>query len=119
MSRFAGSHDKQSGKNKKGGSMEIGLLWFDDSKKKSLAEKIDEAVEVYCAKPRFAGKTPNTCYVHPSMLPEDREVRVNGLAVIASGIVAPHHFFIGVEKDDNGRRDRSKRKRRRPRRSKS
>lgn len=99
--------------------MEIGLLWFDDSKKKPLEKKINEAVEAYCAKPSFTGKTPNTCYVHPSTLPDGQDVRVNGLLVVASGLVAPHHFFVGVEESNDGKHDRPKRKHRRFRRSKS
>jgi len=77
--------------------MEIGLLWFDDSKDKSLATKVYEATAAYCAKPRFAGKTPNVCYVHPSALPEVPETRLNGMRIVAAPTVAPHHLFVGVE----------------------
>ena len=53
--------------------MEIGLLWFDDSKKRTLEEKVDEARAAYCTKSRFAGKAPDTCFVHRAMLPEGQE----------------------------------------------
>jgi hypothetical protein len=64
--------------------VEIGLLWFDDSKKKTLEEKVDEAKSAYCAKPCFAEKIPDTCFVHPLMLPEGQEsVQMNGVRVTA------------------------------------
>jgi hypothetical protein len=83
--------------------MEIGLLWFDDNKDKSLATKVYEAAAAYRAKPRFAGKTPNVCYVHPSTLPEVQETHLNGMRIVAASTVAPHHLFVGVENTgDNG-----------------
>ena len=83
--------------------MEVGLLWFDDNKDKSLEVKVDEAVAAYCAKPRFAGKIPNTCYVHATMLPEGQEVRLNGVRIAGTSTILPHYFFVGVEHaGDNG-----------------
>jgi len=93
--------------------MGIGLLWFDDNKDKSLEKKIDEAVEAYCAKPRFAGKTPNICYVHASMLPQGQEVHLNGMRVVAATTVFPHHFLVGEAGGGDNGRDRSDRKRER------
>ncbi len=93
--------------------MGIGLLWFDDNKDKSLEKKIDEAVGAYCAKPRFAGKTPDICYVHTSVLPEGQEIRLNGVRVVAATTIFPHHFLVSeVEGGGNGR-DSSERKRER------
>jgi hypothetical protein len=83
--------------------METGLLWCDDSKKKTLEEKVNEAVSAYCTKPCFAGKRPDTCYVHPSMLNE--EIRVNGVRVVAIPVIAPHHLLVGVEQSSDGGRD--------------
>ena len=77
--------------------MEIGLLWFDDSKKKTLEEKVNEAKTAYCAKTCFAGKTPDTCFVHRAMLPEGQKaVRMNGVQIVASPTIPHHHLFIGV-----------------------
>ena len=99
--------------------MEVGLLWFDDNKDKSLKTKVNEAMAAYCAKPRFAGKTPNTCYVHPSVLPENQEVCLTGVRVVATATVAPNHFLVGEEDVGDNGRDRPKRKRKRSRSPKS
>ena len=97
--------------------MEIGLLWCDGSKKKSLKEKVNEAVAAYRAKPRFAGKGPDTCYVHPSMLNEEQEICINGVRVVATSIIAPHHLLVGVDQSSTNGRDRSGKKRRQAKRS--
>ena len=46
----------------------IGLLWFDASKSKPFEAKVAEAVSAYRSKPRFEGKAPDTCFVHPSII---------------------------------------------------
>ncbi|MFL7791889.1 MAG: hypothetical protein AB8I69_07100 [Anaerolineae bacterium] len=77
--------------------MEIGLLWFDDNKKKSLEEKVNEAKAAYCAKSRFSGQKPDTCFVHRSMLPEGQDTaQMDGVRIAASATIPPYHFFIGV-----------------------
>jgi hypothetical protein len=96
--------------------VEIGLLWFDDSKRKTLEEKVGEAKAAYCAKSRFEGNTPDTCFVHHTMLPEGQEaVRMNGVQIVASPTIPLHHLLIGVG-SGNGRgrkrRRRSKSKKR-------
>ena len=99
--------------------MEVGLLWFDDNKNKSLETKVDEAVAAYCAKPRFAGKIPNTCYVHATMLSESQEVRLNGVRIAGTSTIPPHYFFVGVKHAGGDGRDRPRRKRKRFRSPKS
>jgi hypothetical protein len=90
--------------------LEIGLLWFDDSEKKTLEEKVREARAAYCAKSRFAGKTPDTCFVHHAMLSTGQKaVRMNGVQIVASPTIPHHHLLIGVG-SGNGR-GRKKRKR--------
>jgi hypothetical protein len=85
-------------------------LWFDDSKKKTLEEKANEAKAAYCAKSRFAGKAPDTCFVHRDMLPDGQKaVRMNGVQIVASPTIPQHHLLIGVG-SGNGR-GRKKRKR--------
>jgi hypothetical protein len=71
--------------------MEIGLLWYDDSKL-DFAVKVLEAAERYMQK---YGAPPNCCYVHPQSLPDDRP-RTNGIKVVASPAVLPDHFWIGI-----------------------
>ena len=93
--------------------MEIGLLWCDGSKKKTLEEKVHEAVTAYRAKPRFGGRVPDVCHVNPAMMPEEQEVRLNGVRVIATSKIAPHHLLVGVEQSGTNERDRSEKKRQR------
>jgi hypothetical protein len=75
----------------------IGLLWFDNDKKRPLEEKVKQAVEAYCGKPHFAGQVPDTCYVHPTMLQDGQEVRLDGVRVIAATNMPPYHFLVGTE----------------------
>jgi hypothetical protein len=96
-----------------------GLLSFDDNKHKTLETKVNEAVAAYRAKPRFAGKTPDTCYVHASTLPEGQKaIQLDGVRVAAAATIPPHHFFIGVENVDDNGRDRPKWERKQSKRSK-
>lgn len=46
--------------------MRVGLLWFDDDRKKEASLKIKEAAERYFEK---FGRWPNLCYVSPATLP--------------------------------------------------
>jgi hypothetical protein len=99
--------------------VEVGLLWFDDSKRKTLETKVNEAKAAYCAKPRFAGQTPDVCYVHPSMLQEEQNsIQLNGVRITAAATILPHHLFIGVESAGDNGRDRPRKKRRRSTKSK-
>ncbi len=72
--------------------MEIGLLWYDDSKTE-LAEKVVAAAERYEEK---FGVRPNRCYVNPQCLP-DAGLPVNGIKVATSPAVPPHHFWVGMQ----------------------
>jgi hypothetical protein len=72
----------------------IGLLWFDASKKKPLEVKVSEAVAAYRSKPRFEGKAPDTCYVHPSTISETEVAEVSGVQVVGMPVVCPHHFYV-------------------------
>ena len=74
--------------------MKVGLLWSDDNKK-PLADIIAAASLRY--RQRF-GCAPNTCYVHPTQLP-DGEYTVNGVAIRSSARVLRSHFWMGIEND--------------------
>ncbi len=63
------------------------LGWFDDEKKKSPAEKIEEAVERYVA--RF-GEAPNICLVNANDL-----ATFDGVEVKVAEYVRPNHFWVG------------------------
>lgn len=63
------------------------LGWFDDTPKKSVADKLEEAVERYVS--RF-GESPDLCLINEKDITtrEDIEVRV-------VEYVRPNHFWIG------------------------
>ncbi|MFL5735626.1 MAG: hypothetical protein ACJ78Q_20915 [Chloroflexia bacterium] len=63
------------------------LGWFDDTPKKSVVEKIKEAVERYMVK---FGEAPNVCLVSPGEV-----VTVDGVEVKAVEYVRPNHFWVG------------------------
>jgi hypothetical protein len=65
------------------------LGWFDDSKKKPPAEKIEEAVERYIAK---FGEAPTVCLVN-----EADATQYRGLEVRVAPYVRPNHFWVGRE----------------------
>ena len=77
--------------------MDVGLLWCDTSKKRSLEAKVRAAVAAYRAKSRFAGQVPNVCYVHHGMLLDKQEIWLDGVRVVAATNIPPSHLFIGVE----------------------
>ena len=75
--------------------MKIGLLWFDDNKKRTLAEKVERAAAYYEQK---YNATPTVCYVNS--LDEDIEdvkFKENSVELRTAPTVLPNHFWIGVE----------------------
>jgi hypothetical protein len=77
--------------------VEVGLLWYDDSPT-DFATKVLEAAQRYEEK---FGARPNRCYVNPECLPEDG-LPSNGIKVLASPIVLPNHFWVGIGLSGNG-----------------
>ena len=78
--------------------MYIGMLWFDNDAKTELNAKVARAAEYYRRK---YGKTPNMCYVHPSMLTRNANAlekagRTDSVEVRALSTVLPNHFWIGI-----------------------
>ena len=83
----------------------VGMLWFDNDSKSGLNNRVERAAEYY---QRKYGKTPNLCYVHPSMLPptmnagegtaeiKSEPLNTNGVQVRPLTTVLPNHFWIGV-----------------------
>ena len=72
--------------------MKTGLLWFDDSPRVSLADKVVDAVRHYREK---FGRSPNVCYVHPSTM-ADAKAAPAEVRVVMSTTVQPNHFWVGV-----------------------
>jgi phosphotransacetylase len=71
--------------------MVIGMLWFDNDPKKSLADKVLDAADYYRKKYRAV---VNCCYVHPSMI-QDGELQVDNVVVKANKSVLPNHLWMG------------------------
>jgi hypothetical protein len=63
------------------------LGWFDDNPKKTVAQKIDEAIERYVL--RF-GRRPNLCLVNRDEVISHRVVEVR-----PAGHVHRSHFLVG------------------------
>ncbi len=68
------------------------LLWYDDTKKKPVEEKILEGIERYIE--RF-GETPNLCLVNPS-----QAVQAQGIIVRPTTYVRPNNYWIGIEAEE-------------------
>lgn len=78
--------------------MYVGMLWFDNDNKSDLNNRVERAAEYY---QRKYGKTPNMCYVHPSMLTpaevdDEASLNTNGVRVRPLPTILPNHFWIGV-----------------------
>ena len=78
--------------------MNIGMLWYDNDPKADLTIKIQRAASYYQDK---YGKTPNLCFVHPSMLPTQAEapatsIKSAGIDVRPNRAVLPNHLWMGV-----------------------
>ncbi len=65
------------------------LGWYDDTPKKSVKQKIEEAVERYLSK---FGEEPNLCLVNAS-----DETEYGGLKVKVVEYVRPNYFWVGRE----------------------
>ncbi len=72
--------------------MNIGMLWFDNDPQTDVSSKIKRAASYYSEK---YGKAPNICFVHPSMVAEEKG-RAGRIEIKTNGAVLPHHFWIGV-----------------------
>jgi hypothetical protein len=78
--------------------MHTGMLWFDNSKDKSLEKKIRGAMDYYHKK---YGRTPDLCLLHPSMLTDEqrgkRQFEIAGLTVRPYRPVLPGHIWVGIQ----------------------
>jgi len=81
--------------------MKEGLLWYDDSPGRDLAEKIGRAARRYRQK---FGTAPDVCYVHPSALggwstsdSNGKVQKMGGVRVSSKPSVLRHHFWVGRE----------------------
>ncbi len=67
------------------------LVWYDESAKKSAAEKIQEAIAAYVA--RFA-IAPNLVLVNSA-----DQAQVDGVLIRSERTVQPNNFWVGVNDD--------------------
>jgi hypothetical protein len=74
--------------------MNSGMLWFDNDKKTTFNNKIDQAANYYQKK---YGHAPDICLVHPQMVSADKDNQFPALEVKASPTVLLHHFWLGTK----------------------
>ena len=72
--------------------MDVGMLWLDDDRNRTLDEKVSRAVEYYREK---YGRMPNICLVNIGML--SAEMQVGKVIVQPIATVLPHHFWVGTK----------------------
>jgi len=77
-----------------------GLLWFDDDPERAMGDKIARAAQRYRQK---YGHSPNVCYVHPAHLKEGGMGLSEEIKVLPAKSVLPHHFWLGVLGQKEGR----------------
>lgn len=73
--------------------MDIGLLWYEAQKDKPMTERVRAAAAA--ALRRRLGPV-DTCYVHPTELP-DGDLMIEGVQVRSSARVLRGHLWIGQE----------------------
>ena len=71
--------------------MNVGMLWLDTDKSRSLDEKVLRAVEYYRDK---YGRLPELCLVNSKVIAESKEV--GKVKVEAARSVLPDHFWLGM-----------------------
>ena len=71
--------------------MDIGMLWLDDDKKRTIEEKVSQAAAYYLNK---YGQTPNMCLVNEKMLTEEKQV--GKIKVKPAHNVLVNYFWLGV-----------------------
>jgi hypothetical protein len=86
--------------------LEWGLLWFDDTKGRTLAQKIRIASARYETK---YGVKPSLCVVNPATKSGDDSDNVDGIQVEVSRSVMPNHLWMGVATDKTARKASSSR----------
>lgn len=67
------------------------LVWYDESAKKSVPEKIQEAIAAYVA--RFA-TAPNLVLVNAA-----DQAEVSGVLIRSERTVQPNNFWVGMQED--------------------
>lgn len=71
--------------------MNVGMMWLDSDKNRTLDEKVQRAVEYYQDK---YGTTPELCLVNNKLIAESR--KIGAIKVEAARNVLPNHFWLGM-----------------------
>ena len=71
--------------------MNVGMLWLDTDKSRSLDEKVLRAIEYYQDK---YGRLPELCLVNSRVIAEAKSV--GQVKVEAARTVLPDHFWLGM-----------------------
>ena len=71
--------------------MDIGMLWLDDDKNRSLEEKVKRAAQYYRDK---YGRKPNVCFINK--IPGNDSNEVDKITIVQDKTILPHHFFLGL-----------------------
>ena len=82
--------------------MKSGLLWYDNNRKTSLADKIEAAAKRYREK---FGKSPNQIYInpvdaelHPDQFQRARnEIEARGGNLDTKKTIMPNHIWLGIK----------------------
>jgi hypothetical protein len=80
--------------------MNVGMLWYDSGSGNDVSARIMRASEYYRDK---YGREPNLCYLNPVTSENELPTEVGGLKIETSSMVLPDHFWIGVDKAENGK----------------
>jgi hypothetical protein len=71
--------------------MNVGMLWLDTDRKRSLDEKVQRAADYY--KDKY-GRLPELCLVNSKQISEAKEV--GRVKVEGERTVLPDHFWLGM-----------------------
>jgi hypothetical protein len=72
--------------------MDVGMLWLDVDRQRSLDEKVTRAAEYYQEK---YGRFPTLCLVNTQALPEKK--LLGRIEVQPATTVLPFHFLLGMK----------------------
>ncbi len=71
--------------------MNVGMLWLDTDKSRTLDEKVARAAEYYENK---YGNLPELCFVNSKVI--EGSIEVGHIKVEAAKTVLPNHFWLGM-----------------------
>jgi hypothetical protein len=75
--------------------VEVGIMYLDTGDK-PLEQKIKESAQAYYLK---MGQVPNCVHVNKDQL-DGQAIRLDGLRVVSARNVPRHHFWVGVEEEE-------------------